>query len=535
MKINYIYTILKGLVAATVLTGMLACTHNFEGYNKLDDEPSPEQIPSPIRNGLAIQGMTYAVVPVVKNRYQVMENMLGGAYGRYFAYGQGINWPQVFAFYNPKEEWHNAIFNNAMTDIYSNWSKVREITGGQGLSYAWAQIVRIAAMHRLTDTFGPIPYSKMGESGGIVTEYDSQEQVYMAMFADLDTAINDISGIIATNPDDRSMKEYDYVYFGDFTKWLKFANSLKLRMAMRISFVNPTLAEQKAKEALAHTYGVILSNDDSAQITVSQTGDQSPLWWCVVSYEDSMSAAEIVNYMKSFSDPRLEKYFLRTGNSSASAPEYSGIRVSAESAKEWHPQYSKPVTDKANDKVMWMSASEVAFLKAEMALNGWYTDASAQSLYEEGIRLSFAQWGADNLTDYLADASSVPQNYIDPRGDLTYRPAQPYTVTIAWDEGADKEVKLEKIITQKWIATYPLGTEAWCEQRRTGYPRFYPTLSNKSEEAGLDKVGASRLTYPPSEVRRNPEHYKAAVLLLGGADLHATKLWWDVKTDKPAW
>lgn len=539
MKTINMHTIIRGFAAALFIVGTMACTGSFDNYNKLEDEPSPDQIPGPIRNGLAIQNMTYAVIPVIKNRYQVSENMLGGAYGRYFAYAQSSSqgWNQSFVYYNTQESWHNAVFSNTMTDIYSNWTQVREISGGEGLSYAWAQIVRIAAMHRLTDIFGPLPYSKMGESNGIVTEYDSQEQVYRAMFEDLDKAIDDIASIIAVDPADRSMKEYDYIYFGDFTKWLKFANSLKLRMAMRLAFVAPGFAQQKAEEAVNHAYGVITSNDDNAAITVTQTGDQNPLWWLVENYNDCMSAAEIVTYLKSYADPRLEKYFAPSAKASSTAGTYNGMRVSSESLISWRSDYSLPVVDKTGDKVLWMSAAEVAFLRAEMALYKWNAGDSAENLYNEGIRLSFAQWNADTnaYASYIADGTTAPQSYIDPRGINSYSASQPYTVTIAWDEGAEDESKLEKIITQKWLALYPLGTEAWCEQRRTGYPRFYPTLNNKSQEAGLDKTGAARLPFPPSEQLRNPEHYAKAVELLGGADLYGTRLWWDVKTNKPAW
>lgn len=100
------------------------------------------------------------------------------------------------------------------------------------------------------------------------------------------------------------------------------------------------------------------------------------------------------------------------------------------------------------------------------------------------------------------------------------------------------EKQREKIITQKWIALYPLGTEAWAEQRRTGYPRFYPTptSTNASNEPNLPTEGASRIPFAPNEQTRNADNYDAAVALLGaGGDKFGTRLWWDVKTDKPAW
>ena len=530
MKISNLYSVLKCAVWALVLVGSVGCTKNFEDYNKLDDEPGFEQIPSPIRTGLAIQSMTFSVIPLIKNQYQISENMLGGAYGRYFAYAQANKWTDTFLYYNVREEWHNAVFSNTMTNVYANWSKVREITNGEGLSYAWAQIVRIAAVHRLTDIFGPMPYSKMGQGTGIVTEYDSQELVYHSMLEDLDNAIAEISSLVAVNPADRSMKAYDYIYEGDFEKWLKFANSLKLRLAMRLTYVEPELAKQKAEEAVANPFGLINNNKDNAAIAVMQTGDKNPLRWLVQDYSDCTSAAEIVTYMKSFNDPRISMYF----NYTPSKEDFVGQRVGAPSSSYWSRYYSLPIV-KTEDRVMWMNAAEVAFLRAEMAMRNWDAGDTAENLYKQGIHLSFEQWGADmSLYDaYVADNSSKPMNYIAHSSYYNYNAKS--QMTVAWDEAASDEAKLEKIITQKWIAIYPLGTEAWTEQRRTGYPYFYPTLTNKSSEPSLNEHGAYRIPFPPSEALRNPEHYAKAVELLNGPDQYSTRLWWDAKQNKPQW
>lgn len=161
----------------------------------------------------------------------------------------------------------------------------------------------------------------------------------------------------------------------------------------------------------------------------------------------------------------------------------------------------------------------------------------AKTLYEEGIRLSFEQYQAENYTSYIT-GTAAPTAYSDPRRANNYTPGTAYSVTVAWDGALSAEKQREKIITQKWIALYPLGTEAWAEQRRTGYPRFYPTptSTNASNEPNLPTEGASRIPFAPNEQTRNADNYDAAVALLGaGGDKFGTRLWWDVKTDKPAW
>jgi len=303
------------------------------------------------------------------------------------------------------------------------------------------------------------------------------------------------------------------------------------RLAMRISNVSPD-AERYAEEAVAHPYGVIESNADNASLDVSQTNDQNPLRWLVEDYSDVHAAAEIVTYMKSFDDPRLSKYF----NPAVRDSEYHGSRVGAYSSSQWKDYYSLPKTN-ALDRLMWMNAAEVAFLKAEMAVNGWDVTGDAKTLYEEGIRLSFEQYQAENYTSYIA-GTAAPTAYSDPRRANNYTPGTAYSVTVAWDGALSAEKQREKIITQKWIALYPLGTEAWAEQRRTGYPRFYPTptSTNASNEPNLPTEGASRIPFAPNEQTRNADNYDAAVALLGaGGDKFGTRLWWDVKTDKPAW
>lgn len=507
-----------------------ACTDNFMDYNTLPDEPT--ELPDAVAYGFALREMQSQIIPAVKNKYQYNENLLGGVYGRYFATAN-TDWRETHINYNPKDNWISSPFDNIMADTYGSWLEISQMSEKQGVNYAWAQVLRVASMHRLTDMVGPIPYTKMGETGGLSTPYDSQKDVYMAMFADLDAAITELTAYATLFPDDRSYAEYDWVYGGDMSKWVKFANSLKLRMAMRISFVEPDLAKGYAESAVSHAYGVITSNEDNAEIDYSETGDKNTLWWMVSSYRDATSAADIVTYMNSYNDPRRDVYFNK-----ASGDVFAGLRAGAFPAENWRQSYSVPAV-KQSDKMMWLSAAEVAFLRAEMALNaGWNAGGTAQEFYEKGITLSFTQNKLSEAAaaSYYGNSTLVPTGHVDARGNasLNYTPPTPYTVTIKWNEALGKEQKLEKIITQKWIAIYPLGTEAWSEQRRTGYPRFFSSVENKGD-SGLELVGASRSLFAITEKENNAENYTKAVELLGGPDKHTTKLWWDVKTNKPTW
>jgi len=133
--------------------------------------------------------------------------------------------------------------------------------------------------------------------------------------------------------------------------------------------------------------------------------------------------------------------------------------------------------------------------------------------------------GADN---YLANATGKPQLYADPANSNSYS-QELSDITIAWDAGASPAQMQERIITQKWIAMFPNGQEAWSEFRRTGYPKVIPIVNNLSGGKVDTNVQVRRMTFPRSEYSNNAAGVAAATALLGGADTGGTKLWWDKK------
>ena len=167
-------------------------------------------------------------------------------------------------------------------------------------------------------------------------------------------------------------------------------------------------------------------------------------------------------------------------------------------------------------------------------VNKMIDNALARQYYEDGIRLSFEERGASGAETYIADNTSMPDIYTDPLGANSYT-RRMSECRIAWDAAGDLETNLEQIITQKWIAIFPLGTEAWCEYRRTGYPKLLPAVQN----LGPDNVDlnhhARRLTYPVEEYSSNGANVNEAVGILnsesadGSGDSMATRVWWDCK------
>lgn len=519
MKSIYLKTVVAFFGLTTILN--VSCTDEFGRYNTDKTQPTEDQLKGDnyILGGFFPQ-MQRNVISIQENDFQHCESMIGDAYSGYMT---AINpWKGlVFSTYNPDNAWVSEPFNQIFSKFYSAYNSVKGRTKGEGVNFAWAKILRVASMQRMTDLYGPIPYSKIEEAGGMNAEYDSQEDVYKSMIADLTSAIDELTDYITRYPNAKPMADYDEVYGGDFTKWVRFANSLKLRLAVRMIYAAPDEAKKYALEAINHQGGLIQDNSQNAQIYCTK----NPLNVMWDAYSDIRAGADLISYLKGYGDPRLTKYFQEgTVNNSTG---YWGVRTGIEiKDKDKLKGYSAPRVA-PTDPLLWMPACEVAFLMAECAINGWAVGETAEALYEKGVKLSFTQWGASGADNYLQDEAKRQAAYEDPLN--MHGAAALNFVTIRWNESASKEQKLERIITQKWLAMYPLGQEAWSEYRRTGYPKLFPVKINSSNGTVNTAKGARRVNFPPDEYTNNTVNVQAAAKMLKGPDHMGTRLWWDNK------
>lgn len=512
----------KILSLATILLagGMLmiqsSCTAGFESINRPGGKLSEEEMGRDnFKMGAFFPNMSDIAFPAQENSYQMNENLIGAQYSRYMMFTKPSWSTSNFLIYNAPSGWINHPFQDLMSKFYSAWNEVHKMTEGKGVNYAWSQILRVIAMQRLTDQYGPIPYRGV-EDGNISTAYDSQEDVYKYMFDDLNEAIDVITSFSLANPENRSMASFDKLYAGDFKKWVVLANSQKLRMAIRISEANPELAKEMAEQAVNHPIGVMTSNSDNANYRYSK----NPLEVMWNSYGDTRAAADITAYMNGFKDPRIEKYLQPmkfTFLGSVYQGNRSGINVNN---IEISSSYSSPKVS-TMDPVLWMSVAEVSFCRAEGALRGWNMGGSAKELYELAIRQSFEQWGASGADDYINNSTLTQADYTDPSGANSI--AAVSKITIKWNDAASLDEKMERLITQKWIALWPLGTEAWSEKRRTGFPKYFPLGTPNLPEV------ANRIPFAPDEYLNNRENVIQAVSLLEGDDNYQTKIWWQKK------
>lgn len=525
---NSIKLFSQGLLLMGVLS-MAACTGWFDNvppYEATDDILDGDNV----KIGAFFPQLQRNVISTNNNQFQLSENLMGDIYSGYMATPTNFNSNKNNATYFFQDNWLNSPFEKVYTQAMGAYMEIKRNTDGDENShvYQWAQILKIASMHRFTDIWGPLPYTQVG-GGSMTTPYDSQETIYMKFFEELDKAVEVLSNFTANNPGSKPMAEYDLVYGGDYTKWVKFANSLHLRLAMRLAYVKPDIAKQEAEKAVAHPGGLITSNEDNAGVKSLGKNDvvnQLFAMWAL--YQDIRMGASILSILDGYDDPRLAKMF--TQGKIKGQDGYFALRtgLNLDADKNSRLGYSSP-NIQANTPIVWMNAAEVAFLKAEGALRGWNMgEVTPKVAYEKGIALSFAEWGAGNVDTYKLDSEKTAADYIDPLVSSNNIDAVS-KITIAWKDSDSKDKNLERIITQKWIAMFPNGQEAWTEYRRTGYPKLFPVKVNNSAGTIDTDVQIRRISFARSEYILNWENIQKAIELLGGPDNGGTRLWWDAE------
>ena len=532
MNKQYIITITTAAILA-----MSSCTKNFEDYNKnpygaSNDDLLPDY-------GLVVgqlkeaQRSIYVYQPAWVT--QLQQNLMGDVFGGYMMSPTPFRGNSNNLNYDLVDGWNlyalNPAYSSPEASVMAPLANVESITKSSAPDlYAMAKILKVEAMHRVSDIFGPIMYSKYkvrAEDGGY--DYDSQQDAYTNFFKDLNDAITILTPL-RTQKSTPTFTNADLVYNGDYAKWLQFANSLRLRLALRIVKADAGKAKTEGEAALANAGGLLNKADDNFSVNIGAT--IHPLNTISGAWGDIRMSAPMESILTGYNDPRLPKYFMPATDNAVKG-QFKGIRNGIDiDAKTRYQDYSALVD--LPSKLQLMTAAEAWFLKAEAAARGWTGAGSAKDNYESGISTSFSQYGLDAST-YINDAGSTPAPYIDPKsvtpgqndvksGDLNLS-----TITIKWNDADVFEKKLERIITQKWISMFPDGQEAWSEFRRTGYPKLFPVVINNSAGKISTAVFIRRINIPPDEYLTNPKGVERAIRTLKGPDNGGTRLWWDIQ------
>lgn len=521
MKTNHILFIL----VLAFLPG--ACTDNFEEINTNPYEISDESLQQDFNN----IGSYFPTMLSNMFGIQTEHNLVNDSFVRHLATptpfeGERNNTTYSIT-WNP---YWNRVYNSIMSPSF----QVIEIAEEQEeeVFVAWATLIRVMGASRLSAYHGPIIYSEFGSSEQTVL-YDSEEELYNIWFSELD----DIVGIFNSNVDYPGLAAFDESLDGEVANWVRVANTLRLRLAMRLSKVAPELAKAQGEKAIAAAGGLITTNADNFYI--SMYGAQFHPGVIAYSWNDTRMDAAMESVLIGYEDSRVASFFEPALNAALyeDHPDwpYKGIRNGAVlGAKDLRLPFSNINEDFITlDKRPLITAPEVHFLLAEAALRGWAGGGTAQEHYEEGVRLSFTEWGAAGVDEYLANDTNLPLDYDDPitSGDENSFKNR-IQVTVKWDEGASNEVKLERIMTQKWIAAFMNTIEIWVDHRRTDYPKLpfnYKNESNSTWGVVGDDEFLKRMPFVQAERENNPQGVADATDKLGGPDMINTALWWDVE------
>ena len=534
------YKYIVGVLALSLFT---AC--DFQKVNTNEFELLPEEgLMDGISIGGPITAMQKCVFPVgtqadgtsVANRYQTAYNLAADCWSGYF--GQNNNWggPNNLNYFL-KDGWVASSYTESYSTVVPLWQDLKGKTETQFPEvFALAQILKISAWHKATDMFGPIPYKEAGK-GLITVPYDSQEEVYKAMFKELSDAIEVLTKY-ADNGNSKLLPNADAVYAGDVHKWVVYANSLMLRLAMRVYYADAALSKKYALQAVNHSYGVMKTKDDEAKMERGASLEfKNNLDVLINQYNECRMGSSMLAYLGGYQDPRLPKYFNTSTVSQAvtvgTYGKYSGVPTGHDvSSNDAFRDSSRPAIT-STTPTYWMRASEVYFLLAEAALHGFAVGGTAESLYEKGIEMSFEENGiaSSEVADYMSSGlkPSAYSFHLTNPGVNVDVPAVTEATT-AWS-GTDEE-KFEKIMIQKWIALYPNGQEAWTEYRRTGYPKLHSVVTNYSNGEVDSEVGIRRMRFPTNKSTSAEDIANlesARKLLRGGLDKAGTRLWWDNK------
>ncbi|MTI26990.1 SusD/RagB family nutrient-binding outer membrane lipoprotein [Fulvivirga kasyanovii] len=494
-----------------------ACDDDFQEINK--NPNSPEDVPPSL-----------LLPTIIKNPVNESAGLAWGYGNVVMQYTGKIQFTNEDRYnWGPQGDPYNTFFT-ALRDV-NNILQITEESGEN--NYRGVALVMKSWMyHVMTDAYGDVPYSEalQAKDGVSLPAFDPQSDVYTGILADLQKA-NELLGTSG------EALEGDILYEGDVNKWKKFANSLRLRILMRLSDrVDPSSAMQAILNDPATP--VFESNEDQASLTyLLDAPNQQPLYTTRSgSFDEYRLSENMEAKLKALNDPRLYVYAQPTTASEAGlvgAPDdYEGVPngLPDEEALQYSPSgdpekggsnfisrvglmFSCRACDELSSPIaaetVIMSYAELQFILAEARERGFISTGAAEDYYMEGISSTFDYYESRLQAGGFTELAAVVQ----PEAGYFAQADVAYTGT--------QEEKLQKIGTQKWIALFFNGMEAWFDWRRTGYPEITP-----GPGAVINTVPV-RFQYPSDAQALNAEAYEAAIKRQG-ADLITTRVWWDV-------
>lgn len=410
-----------------------------------------------------------------------------------------------------QEEIFRSVYNGALRDILEVLTLTSDGKYENEARHAQAKVIAVVNFAKLTDLFGDVPFSEAGEgkTGLYTPTYDTQQNIYLTMINMLSESLTVLN---STSTDETYPEIFDPLYYGDLDAWKRFTNSLKLRIAMRARFADPTTFDPIIAECLSAP--LIETNANNAKLVTWDSENPllyNPWYNKIIDYKAnrySMLWSEtFINTLLSTNDPRLPFFATKNKNNV-----YLGMPNGLQDIpySGWSKSNTSRLTEQfaAKDQPLYlMTAGEIWLLRAEAASANIGSNTDANTLFQTGIQLSMEQWNidADEINTYLTTEAEATL-------------------------GGDAENQLRQISTQLWIAYVPNFSEAWHTIKRTGYPSIPQRTDPEYSQGVTNGFLPSRLKYPFTvEKITNGINLQQAIDRMGGTDKIDTPVWWDVK------
>jgi hypothetical protein len=477
------------LLAIPSLLLATGCADKLTDYNI--DVKNPSVVPATALFSGAERSLTRTVTSTSVNL---------NPFRLYVQFWAETTYPQESQFQITPRRINQGFWDALYTGTLSNLNEARNLVPNDQFAtakektnrLACIEIISIYTWSVLVNTYGNIPYTEALDFNNAQPKYDDAKAIYSSLLTRLDAAIASL------DPTAGGMGNNDILYYrtgqplgSDISHWIKFGNSLKLRLAMTIADDDPAKASTLVTQAAAN---VFTSNADQAQLQFTAAPpNTNPLWEDLVNSgrADFVGSSYFVNNLKTLQDPRLTQYF----QPATTTGQYTG--GTAGNSNSNFNNFSLPgikLQDPTLPGVL-LSYSEVQFLLAEAVERGIAVGGTAASHYNAGVTASITYWGggAGDATTYLA------------------QPTVSYTALT----GTYKE----KIGFQKWIALYDQPVQAWTEWRRLDSPALV-------KPARAISAIPLRFPYPTVEQNLNGANRSAAATAIGG-DVVTTRIFWD--------
>ena len=396
----------------------------------------------------------------------------------------------------------------------------------------------------LSDVYGPFPWTdyKNDVQEPPVT-YEPMDQIYDSLFVNLKDAGQILKDFTNTSKEHQDtintiLAQYDKIC-GSVETWRQFSNSIRLRMAMRMSNVDPDRAKAEAEAAIND--GLIEKNIEYNTMAIN--GTNHPLAFISILWNDTRMNASLENIMKRLNVPFMDKIFdknsgdirnedgevtMTAGTAIVGVP--AGIQLTPRDDNNQYTKYSGVSSAFANFPLAIFKLSERYFLQAEAALR-WNIGGSINTNYLRGVAAMFDEYNiAQTDPEFIAywnqESADTTIDYVDPHNERNNKKGL-LTVGVKINNSDDNKTKLEKIITQKWLAQFPMGLEAWNDLRRTGYPRIFPVKDIGDGSLGKGRM-VRRIPWNMTDAAAAQDVNTSGIEALGGSNLMRTTLWWDV-------